>query len=144
MAFGQATSLPFFIEDFMLLEDGAKIVCYMSKSHPLMNSALWTKALREVMANKPYEHLKLQGKVYFGFDLEVYRNISRSDILSGMCTKRQLLYNCTKHGGHGLTMRLSNQVQKLFTFHTFMEHHQSLLMYSRDISTRIPHIRKVL
>ena len=128
----------------MLLDEGDEVVCFMSKAHPLMKSATWKKELREVMEVKPYEHLKLQGTIYFGFEMKVFRNIYRSDILTGICTKNQLMSNCTKHGGHGLTMALSNEYQKLITYHSFMEQIASLLIYSRILSSRIPQIRKVI
>ncbi len=132
------------IEDFMLLEEGAEVVCFMSKAHPFMKSASWKTNLREAMEIKPYEHLKMKSTVFFGFDLKVSRNIYRSDILQGVCSKSDLVYKCTKHGGNGLTMSLSNHYQKLFTYHTFMEHNASLLIYSRNLSSRIPQIRKVI
>ncbi len=132
------------LEDFMLLEPDDAVVCFMSKNHPLMKSKTWVCQLKEVMRIKPYEPLTLKSKVYFGFDLKVASNIYRSDIINGIFSKKELAQNCTMRGGYGLTMELSNYHLQLFTYHTFMSDCDSLLFYSRNLSSRIPQIQKVI
>ena len=71
------------IEDFMLLESDAPVVVFMNKKHPLMKSSTWKKQLKEVMTANPYEPLKLQSTYYFGFQMNVLRNIYRGGISNG-------------------------------------------------------------
>ena len=99
------------IEDFMLLKPDDSILCFMSKKHPLVKSATWKLELKDVMKKKCYEPLKLKSTYYFGFDMTVARNIYRSNIMNGIYTKKELFNNCTKRGGHGLTMELPNHYQ---------------------------------
>ena len=108
------------IEDFMLLQPTNSVLCFMSNKHPLMKSSTWKTQLEEVMKKKPYEPLKLKGTYYFGFEMTVASNIYRSHISEGIFTKKELSSNCTKRGGHGLTMELSNYYQQLITFDNFM------------------------
>ena len=132
------------IEDFMLLKPNESVICFMSKKHPLMKSATWKLELKDVMKKKPFEPLKLKSTYYFGFDMTVASNIYRSNIISGIYSKKELAYNCTMRGGHGLTMELPNDYQQLFTFNTFMNNADSLIFYSRNLPSRIPQIRKVI
>lgn len=132
------------IEGFMLLEPQSRVIGIMSNKHPLMKSSTWKKHLREVMLTNPYEPLKLKSSFYFAFDLNVLRNIYRDNISNGIFTKKDLLHNCTMRGGHGLTMKVLNGHQQLVTFHVFMTNHNSFMIFSQNLDSRIPQMKKVL
>ena len=132
------------IEDFMLLEQDAPLVAFIHKTHPLIKSSTWKKQLKEVMTVNPYEPLNLQSSYYFVFQMIVLRNIYRDNISKGIFTKIELLYNCTMRYGHGLTMELLNGHQQLITFHDVMTNFNSLPLYSCNLPSHIPQIKKVL
>ena len=128
----------------MLLEPDVNVMGFMNKKHPLMKSPTWKKNLKEVMTSRPYEPLKLKSSFYFRFDMKVSRNIYRDDISNGVFTKKEMLYNCTKHDRQGLRMELSNGHHQLVTFHDFMTNHDSFMIFSHDLDSQIPQIKNVL
>jgi hypothetical protein len=133
------------LKDFMLLNPDDEVVCFMSKQHPFFKSSSWKKNIKEAMLSKAYEPLVLKGLVFFGFEMKVRRNIYRSDIVNGIFSKRDLKKNCTKAGGHGLTMELlGNHHEQLITFDNFISNHSSMLLYSRSLPSRVSHNRKVI
>ena len=133
------------LEDFMMLNSNDNVVCFMRKAHSLFKSPTWTRNLKECLIQKPYEPLQLKGVIYFGFDMQVVRNISRYDILNGIYLKQDLRQNCTIAGGHGLTMELvGNHYQQLITFYNFINCGSSILFYSRSLPSRVSHIQKVI
>ena len=126
----------------MLLDRDAPVVVFMNKKHPLMTSPTWKKQLKDFLSTNPYEPLNLQSMYYFGFQMNVSRNIYRDGISNGVYTKKELLHNCTMRGGYGLTMELFNGHQQLITFHDFMTNCNSLLIYSCSCPRVFPRLKR--
>ena len=133
------------LEDFMLLEKNDEVVCYMAKGHPLFKSSTWVRHIKESLQSNPYEPMIFKGILYFGFAMKVFRNIYRSDILNGIFSKSELKNNCTKRGGHGLTMELvENGYKQLITFDHILHGDNLLIVYGKDLPPRDASIRTVL
>jgi hypothetical protein len=129
-----------FIEDFMMLRKGEKIMCLISKKHPFLTKTnskkRWMSLIQESLIAKPYKPIQLQRTVFFAFELTVVSNSRCSDFEDSNLTQDEVIHLCSDHGGGGLTCSFNHGQQVLVKFNNFIEHKDSIHFWKDGPSSR--------
>ena len=86
-----------FLEDYMMLEPGNQLICYINALHPdFKDSKANQKLYKETCTANPLRPMKLEGTLYFAMKLTVRSNALYDSFKSGVLTKEELKRKCTR------------------------------------------------
>ena len=112
-----------FIEDYMMLEPGDEVICYIHASHPdFKDSKANQKLFFNTCSSYPLRPMVLSGKIYFAMKITVKSNALYESFKSGIFTNEELKTRCTKVDGSGVTFEFRTETRitpKCFKFSPF-------------------------
>ena len=126
-----------FLEDYMMLEPGDEVICYITPSHPDFKSSKGNQKLYlETCTAEPLRPMIISDNVYFAMRLTVRSNALYNSFQNGVLTKEELKTRCTRVDGSGITFDFETDtriVPKCFKFCNFLEHPTELMFWQNGL-----------
>ena len=130
------------LEDFMMLQPGNEVKCFITKKHPLIaKKGPMTKIIAATIEHEPYHPVQFGRNLYFVMKLSTVRsNKNFNDFKDGVLDESEMVDRCGRQQGHGIVFDFvttfgksgrANSPQCIY-FSNLIEHPMSIMFWKNN------------